>query len=268
VQEVEYMSTTTTTFVATDPAGYEQFMGRWSQRLEPSFVEFAGVQANEQVPDVGCGTGSLTLALAAAGVAAAVGVDPSSPYVEFARTRTASPVVRFDVGDGNTLPYGDGTFDRSVSMLVLDVVTDAAPIVAEMRRVTRSGGVVAGLVNDFRCGYPAFTMLWDTAAVLDPGFGQLRDHLVAKRTGWPGGLAELWQATGLTPVQEARLSIAFAYSSFADYWGTFTTGQGKTGGHLMRIGDIKPVLGPRGGPRCRHSIESLHPPAPAPPAGS
>ena len=33
------MSTTTTTFVATDPSAYEQFMGRWSQRLAPSFVD-------------------------------------------------------------------------------------------------------------------------------------------------------------------------------------------------------------------------------------
>jgi ubiquinone/menaquinone biosynthesis C-methylase UbiE len=183
VQEIEHMSTTTTTFVATDPAGYERFMGRWSQRLAPSFVEFAGVQTGEQVLDVGCGTGSLTLALAAVGVAAAVGVDPSSPYVEFARTRTASPAVRFDVGDGSRLPYGDGTFDRSVSMLVLDVVPDPVPVVAEMRRVTRPGGTVAGLVNDFRCGYPAFTMLWDTAAVLDPGFGQLSDERPAFEHG-------------------------------------------------------------------------------------
>jgi SAM-dependent methyltransferase len=233
------MSTTTTTFVATDPAGYERFMGRWSQRLAPSFVEFAGVQAGERALDVGCGTGSLTLALKAAGVAAAVGVDPSSPYVEFARARTSGPVVRFDVGDGTALPYEDGEFDRSVSMLTLDVVPDAAPIVAEMRRVTRPGGVVAGLVNDFRCGYPAFTMLWDTAAVLDPGFAELREHLTGKRIGWPGGLTQLWAATGLTAVQEARLSIPFAFSSFADYWAPFTTGQGKTGGHLMSLPEPK-----------------------------
>jgi hypothetical protein len=124
-------------------------------------------------------------------------------------------------------------------MLVLDVVPDATAVATEMCRVTRPGGTVAGLVNDFRCGYPAFTILWDTAAVLDPGFGQLRDHLVAKRTGWPGGLAELWHATGLTTVQESRLSIAFEFRSFVDYWSTFTTGQGKTGGHLMSLSEPK-----------------------------
>jgi len=124
-------------------------------------------------------------------------------------------------------------------MLTLDVVPDAVPIVAEMRRVTRPGGVVAGLVNDVRCGYPAFTMLWDTAAVLDPGFAELREHLTGKRIGWPGGLTELWAATGLTTVQEARLSIPFAFSSFADYWAPFTTGQGWTGAHLMSLPEPK-----------------------------
>jgi hypothetical protein len=105
--------------------------------------------------------------------------------------------------------------------------------------VTRPGGVVAGPVNDFRCGYPACTMLWDTAAVLDPGFAELREQLTGKRIGWPGGLTKLWAASGLTAVHEARLSIPFAYSSFADYWATFTTGQGKTGGHLMSLPEPK-----------------------------
>jgi hypothetical protein len=30
------------TFVTTDPVGYETFIGRWSQRLAPVFVELAG----------------------------------------------------------------------------------------------------------------------------------------------------------------------------------------------------------------------------------
>lgn len=152
------MSSTTTTFVTTDAAAYERFMGRRSQRLAPLFVEFIGARAGERILDVGCGTGSLTLALTHARVEAVVGIDPSSPYIEFARSRTSDPAIRFDVGDGTTLPYEDDTFDRSVSMLVLDVVPDPAPMVADMRRVTRPGGTVAGLVNDFRCGYPAFTI--------------------------------------------------------------------------------------------------------------
>jgi hypothetical protein len=125
-------------------------------------------------------------------------------------------------------------------MLVLDVVTDAAAIVARCVGSRPPGGVVAGLVNDFRCGYPAFSMLWDTAAV-----SRRRLRRVARapdgQNGWggPGGLTELWAASGLTAVQESRLSIPFAYSSFADYWATFTTGQGKTGAHLMNLPEPK-----------------------------
>ena len=38
------------TFVATDPVGYEKFVGRWSQRLAPLFAEYAGVTAGERGP--------------------------------------------------------------------------------------------------------------------------------------------------------------------------------------------------------------------------
>ena len=69
------------TFVATDPEGYEAYVGRGSQRLAPVFVRFSGVSPNERVLDVGCGTGHLTRAIAAAN-ASATGIDLSAPYVE------------------------------------------------------------------------------------------------------------------------------------------------------------------------------------------
>ena len=55
------------TFTVHEASGYEQLMGRWSRKLAPAFVEFAGLAPGEKLLDVGCGTGSLTFELAVRG---------------------------------------------------------------------------------------------------------------------------------------------------------------------------------------------------------
>ena len=137
------------TFVPADPVRYETFMGRGSQHLAPAFVELAGVVSGERVLDVGCGTGHLTLALRAA-QAVPTGIDLSAPCVEYTRLRLGDPAVRLDVGDALHPPYPDGTFERTLSMLALDVMPDPQRALAEMRRVTHPGGTSAALVPDVR----------------------------------------------------------------------------------------------------------------------
>lgn len=122
---------------------YERLMGRWSRRLAPLLIEFADVREGDRVLDVGSGTGSLALAVNAAHRSEVVGIDPSAAYVELARTRTADPRVRFDVGDAQVLPYPDASFDKCLALLVINFIPDARKAVAEMRRVTRPGGRVA-----------------------------------------------------------------------------------------------------------------------------
>ena len=222
------------TFVATDPEAYEAYVGRGSRRLAPAFARFAGVSADERVLDVGCGTGHLTRAIAAAG-ARATGIDLSEPYADFARRMTADGDVFFDVGDALALPYPDGAFDRALSMLALDLLPDPARGLREMRRVTWQGGAVAALVNDFRCGWTPFSLVWHAAAVLDAEGAALRDEMVSKPLGWPGGLATLFGAADFASVAEDRLGAIFEYRSFEDYWSTFLTGQGKTGSYVTKL---------------------------------
>ena len=60
--------------------GYEQFMGRWSRRLAPLFVQFAQVGPGDLVLDVGSGTGALSLEVAADASARVTGIERSPGY--------------------------------------------------------------------------------------------------------------------------------------------------------------------------------------------
>jgi SAM-dependent methyltransferase len=226
-------------FAATDPAEYEHFMGRWSQRLAKPFLEFAGIRLGDRVLDVGCGTGVLTMALAEAG-AEAIGIDASEPDLDGARRNRSHPSISYELGDARRTRFADRSFDACVSTLVLDIIPVVEQVGAEMRRVTRSGGIVASGVHDFWGGYSAFALVWDTGAALDEGIRTLRDDLKAHPLVRPGGQAELWRRTGLMDVVEVPIVISFDYISFADYWSNFTTGQGRLGARLKALpGDLR-----------------------------
>ena len=46
-----------------DSEAYERFMGRWSRRLAPVFIEWLAAPRGRRWVDVGCGTGILTARL-------------------------------------------------------------------------------------------------------------------------------------------------------------------------------------------------------------
>ena len=133
---------TTGYFVATDGSSYENFMGRWSSRLAPLFLEFTGIKTNDRVLDVGCGTGVMTHEAAVLG-ANTVGFDMSEQYLDYARTHRSHLKAQYEHGDARSLPYPDNSFNVAIATLAIDVVPYAEEIVTEMRRVVRSGGIIA-----------------------------------------------------------------------------------------------------------------------------
>ena len=214
--------------------GYEQFMGRWSRRLAPLFVEFAQVGRADVVLDVGSGTGALSFAAADVVSARVTGIEPSEAFVRYAQQH--SDRVRFHVGDAMALPFPDDMFDRTLSMLVLNFVPDPAVALDQMIRVTRPGGVVAAAVWDYGEGMGMLRAFWDEAVALNPE-AEARDerHMpLCSR----GALADLWLAHGLRDVDEQPLTIEMAFTSFEDYWQPFLHGQGPAGGYVSSLSEF------------------------------
>jgi SAM-dependent methyltransferase len=230
------MATAKQGYQFTDPDAYEAFMGRWSEHLARPFLSHANVAPTGRVLDVACGTGVLTKALAEAG-ARVIGIDASEGYLEGARLHRSHPNIAYEHGDIHHMRFDDGAFDAAVSTLALDVVPEIDQVVAEMKRVTRPGGVVASGVHQFFGGMPAFDLVLHTGAMLDTGLAGLRSRRAGRQLFWPNGQAELWRKIGLTHVTEVPVVVDCEYPSFADYWATFTGGQGIISGALMALSD-------------------------------
>ena len=103
-------------------------------------VDFDGYRGRS-VLDVGCGAG-VDLARFARGGADVTGVDVAPSAIELARTNFAQQGLagRFEVANGEALPFGDDTFDLVFAHGVVQYTADPQRLVDECRRVVKPGG--------------------------------------------------------------------------------------------------------------------------------
>lgn len=235
-------------------------MGRWSRRLAEPFLDFCGCSDSETILDAGCGTGSLTFALAHRAKNLRIqGLDLSPAYIEHATLRNREPNIAFRVGDLCALPFADAGFDRVLSLLVLHFVPDTERAVAEMRRVARPGGTVAATVWDIRGGVVANRIFFDAAATLDRAGNERRARNYTRPMTRPGELAAAWRSAGFVDVRETMLAIRMEFASFDDYWAPYV---GKDGPAAEYVATLSPAQQDRLRELVRHAYVDGEPDGP------
>ena len=212
---------------------YDRWVGRYSTGLARELIRYAGVAAGQAALDVGCGPGALTAALVPMlGADHVAAVDPSEAFVEACRQR--NPGVRVQHASAEALPFADAEFDRVLSQLVVNFLTDAHAGMAEMRRVTRHGGLIAACTWDYAEGMTLIRTFFDAAIAVDRG-AAAHDEGRTMRYCRPDELDPLWRETGLNDVEVQPLLVRAAYESFDDLWSPLEYGVGPVGAYAMSL---------------------------------
>src|ERR1041385_8668905 len=107
-------------------------------------VKFAAVRAGQNVLDVACGTGVVSITAARIG-AKVHAVDLTPELLERARenARIANFEIDFREGDAEALPFDDERFDIVLSQFGHMFAPRPAVVIREMLRVLKPGGTIA-----------------------------------------------------------------------------------------------------------------------------
>jgi SAM-dependent methyltransferase len=206
---------------------YESYVGRWSRPVARELLAWLDAPAGLDWLDVGCGTGALTETIArTCAPERLAGVDASPGFLALAQERLAAAGAEFHEADARSLPFAGEAFDRVVSGLMLNFVPDQPRAVAEMARVTRTGGEVALYVWDYAEKMELMRHFWDAAVALDPRGAEV-DESRRFPICRPDALRQLFETGGaLGGVETRAIDVPTVFRDFDDYWSPFVAGQG------------------------------------------
>jgi hypothetical protein len=118
--------------------------------------------------------------------------------------------------------------------LVLNFVPDGRAALAEMARVTGSGGTIAAYVWDYAGKMELMRLFWDAAVELNPDAARM-DEGARFPLCRPEGLTELFEDAGLRGVEVTGIDIPTPFASFEEYWRPFLGGQGPAPAYAMAL---------------------------------
>jgi demethylmenaquinone methyltransferase/2-methoxy-6-polyprenyl-1,4-benzoquinol methylase len=200
---------------------YDRYARLLSLGQDPRWRRFlvSRVEAGDgdRVLDVATGTGLVASELIRQKSCTVVGLDQSPEMLAVARERM--PALELVEASAERLPFADGSFDALTFTYLLRYVDDPGATLAELARVVRPGGTIAGL--EFAVPRGLWRPLWGAyvGAVLpaagraiDPGWHEVGHFLGGSiREFWRRypleRQLELWRAAGVEDVTYRRLSL-------------------------------------------------------------
>jgi trans-aconitate methyltransferase len=212
---------------------YERYMGRWSRKVAPLFVDWLDASQGKSWADIGCGTGELSLQIAGkCKPSHLIGIDTSPAFITEAARYV--PNAEFRQGDATNIDLPDDGLDYAVSGLVLNFMPDKAKALREMVRIVRPGGTVGLYVWDYAGHMQIMRYFFDSARLIDPNSSVYDDGINAPICR-PEPLLDAFIATGLSDAETTAIDIPAAFVDFQDYWTPFLGGTGSAPKYCMSL---------------------------------
>jgi SAM-dependent methyltransferase len=197
---------------ATQGELWGQRPGDWAAIEEqqlPTYEEGirrAGIEPGDRVLDVGCGSGVFLRTVSDLG-ARPYGLDASLALLRVARVRV--PEAELQVGDAESLPFEDDSFDVVTGFNSFFFAADMIAALREAGRVAKPGAPVLIQVwgRPERCDLTPMLAAVGGLRPVEPGARREQPPL------WkPGVLEQIATAAGLEPESSFDLSTGFEFS--------------------------------------------------------
>jgi 2-polyprenyl-6-hydroxyphenyl methylase/3-demethylubiquinone-9 3-methyltransferase len=202
----------------------------WHYEKERVIRKFSAPSPDEQVLDVGCGSGVVADLLASMG-ADVTGVDVNAEAIAFAEANYQRPNLRFRRALVEDLPYPAGSIDRIYCMEVIEHLYEpqVRNLLATFHRLIRPGGVLTLTTPNYRGFWPAIEIAMDRLRLAPPlaehqhvtKFHRASLRRLLLETGWqierlstfctfaPFVSALSWQAAEQCAALEDKADVAF-----------------------------------------------------------
>jgi demethylmenaquinone methyltransferase/2-methoxy-6-polyprenyl-1,4-benzoquinol methylase len=181
----------------------------------------------DSVLDVATGTAAVAIELVRRTGCRVVGLDQSPEMLASARDRIEEARLGDQIslveGSADELPFPDASFDALTFTYLLRYIEDPAATLAELARVVRRSGTIAGL--EFGLPRGVWRPLWElyvraglpvAGKLISPGWQEVGSFLGPSIRDLHARLpiarqVELWRAAGIDDVRVRRLSLGGGY---------------------------------------------------------